>query len=93
MFPQLSEECGNMMAPYFQSTVQTLLATTERPDSDTSGLRHACLDAVDALVRNTTDSLPLVFQLAPPMIGKLQESFANPAPTAEDRQRQVRAFP
>ena len=79
---QLSEECGNMMAPCFQSTVQTLLATTERADSDTrAGWRHACLHALNALVRHT-DSLPLVFQLAPPMLGKLQESFANPAPTA-----------
>ena len=65
-----------------QSIVQTLLATTERADSDTrAGWRHACLHALDALVRHT-DSLPLVFQLAPPMLGKLQESFANPAPTA-----------
>ena len=40
-------------------------------------------------MRNTKDTMSLVFQLAPPMIGKLQESFANPAPTAEDRQRQV----
>jgi hypothetical protein len=65
-----------------QSIVQTLLATTERADSDTrAGWRHACLHALNALVRHT-DSLPLVFQLAPPMLGKLQESFANPAPTA-----------
>ena len=46
---QLSEECGNMMAPCFQSTVQTLLATTERADSDTLGL-----------MARATDSLPLV---------------------------------
>ena len=68
-----------MMAPCFQSIVQTLLATTERADSDTrAGWRHACLHALNALVRHT-DSLPLVFQLAPPMLGKLQESFVNPA--------------
>jgi hypothetical protein len=61
---------------------RTDAATTERADSDTrAGWRHACLHALDALVRHT-DSLPLVFQLAPPMLGKLQESFANPAPTA-----------
>jgi hypothetical protein len=46
------------------------------------GLRHVrAAGTLHALMRHT-DSLPLVFQLTPPMLGKLQESFANPAPTA-----------
>mmetsp|Transcript_25568 Transcript_25568/g.35285 ORF Transcript_25568/g.35285 Transcript_25568/m.35285 type:complete len:852 (+) Transcript_25568:355-2910(+) len=84
-----AEKGATMLAPYFQNIVQCLLQTAERTDAEHSGLRTAAYDALDEVVHSTEDTMPIVYQLLPSLLGKLQGTLQMAVSTADERQKQA----
>lgn len=77
---------------YFKDVVQALLETASRPAEGHDGnkLQVAAFVAIQEVVRTAAqDTLPLVAQLVPVLLGKLGETLVVPVASAEERERQA----
>jgi importin subunit beta-1 len=64
------------LAPYFQGIVQSLLQTSERPDAEQS-LRMECYESLNEIIRaSTQQNAPIVDQLTPMVLQKLEATLA-----------------
>lgn len=79
------------MSPYFKDVVQALLETAARPAdlSEQIRLQTQAFEAINDVVQSSAaDTVPMVVQLIPLMIGKLNETLHMPAATAEAAEKQ-----
>lgn len=83
---------GALLSPYFKDIVGALLETAARPVADMSeaqGLQMQAFEALNEVVRaSPPEAAPLIAQLVPVVIGKLEETSATPALTAEAAEHQ-----
>lgn len=84
-----SEENSGVLSPYFQQLVQCLLQTTEREDADEHNLRNSAYEAINFLITHSAkDQLPLMFQLMPVFMQRLEATFTMQIISANDKEAQ-----
>ncbi|KAL6780085.1 IPB1 [Auxenochlorella protothecoides x Auxenochlorella symbiontica] len=80
------------MSPYFQTVIQALLQTASRTTADageTARLQTQAFEAINEVVRaSAPDTVPLVAQLVPLMVARLQAASAHAAPSPEAVEKQ-----
>ncbi|KAG0584195.1 hypothetical protein M758_3G191900 [Ceratodon purpureus] len=82
-------QTSSPLSPFFQSIVHVLLATTEREDSGDSRLRTAAYETLNEVVRiSTEDTAPIVMQLVPVIMGKLNHTLEMAVLSSDDREKQ-----
>lgn len=83
------EQTGtNALSPFIPTLLETLLKTADRLDADEHNLRVSAIEAVSVLVQySAPDVKPVLLQLLPVVMQKLQESFSIQALTNEDREK------
>lgn len=86
------EETGGTsspLSPFFQGIVQALLATTEREDAGDSRLRASAYETLNEVVRcSTEDTAPVVLQLVPVIMQKLNYTLEMQILSSDDKERQ-----
>lgn len=84
------EDSSSPLSPFFQSIVQSLLATTEREDADESRLRTSAYETLNEVVRySSSETAPVVVHLVPAIMQKLGQTLEMQVLSAEDRERQI----
>lgn len=69
--------------------MQALLATTEREDSEDSRLRTSAYETLNEVVRiSTEDTAPIVMQLVPVIMQKLNVTLEMAVLSSDDREKQ-----
>jgi len=82
-------QSSSPLSPFFQSIVQALLATTEREDSEDSRLRTSAYETLNEVVRiSTEDTAPIVMQLVPVIMQKLNVTLEMAVLSSDDREKQ-----
>jgi importin subunit beta-1 len=82
-------QASSPLSPFFQSIVQALLATTEREDSGDSRLRTSAYETLNEVVRiSTEDTAPIVMQLVPVIMQKLNHTLEMAVLSSDDREKQ-----
>lgn len=82
-------QSSSPLSPFFQSIVQALLATTEREDSGDSRLRTSAYETLNEVVRiSTEDTAPIVMQLVPVIMQKLNVTLEMAVLSSDDREKQ-----
>ncbi|KAL3680557.1 hypothetical protein R1sor_023513 [Riccia sorocarpa] len=86
------EEAGGTsspLSPFFQGIVQALLATTVREDAGDSRLRASAYETLNEVVRcSTEDTAPIVMQLVPVIMQKLNATLEMQILSSDDREKQ-----
>ncbi|KAL2621419.1 hypothetical protein R1flu_001624 [Riccia fluitans] len=86
------EEAGGTsspLSPFFQGIVQALLATTVREDAADSRLRASAYETLNEVVRcSTEDTAPIVMQLVPVIMQKLNATLEMQILSSDDREKQ-----
>lgn len=86
------EETGvpsSPLSPFFQNIVQALLATTVREDAGDSRLRSSAYETLNEVVRcSTEDTAPIVMQLVPVIMQKLNHTLEMQILSSDDREKQ-----
>mmetsp|Transcript_8298 Transcript_8298/g.29142 ORF Transcript_8298/g.29142 Transcript_8298/m.29142 type:complete len:878 (-) Transcript_8298:27-2660(-) len=86
-----SDEATSPLSPFFQSTVQTLLAVSERADAvGASGgrLRQLAYETLNESIRcSARDTENVVLQVIPVVIGKLNQTFEVQVSTEDGREK------
>lgn len=80
------------LVPYFQSIIQTLLITSERPDAEV-GLKMECYESMNEILRSSTEeNHPTVGQLIPHVLQKLSATLVGQEQMSSDmREKQADA--
>ena len=79
---------SNALSPFMTTLLQTLLQVADREGSDECNLRVAAFQAITILIQNSApDCKPLLLQLLPVIVERLNQSFAMPALTNDDREQ------
>lgn len=82
-------QSSSPLSPFFQSIVQALLATTEREDAGDSRLRTSAYETLNEVVRiSTEDTAPIVMQLVPVIMQKLNHTLEMAILSSDDREKQ-----
>lgn len=82
-------QSSSPLSPFFQSIVQALLATTDREDSGDSRLRTSAYETLNEVVRiSTEDTAPIVMQLVPVIMAKLNHTLEMAVLSSDDREKQ-----
>ncbi|KAB2596833.1 importin subunit beta-1-like [Pyrus ussuriensis x Pyrus communis] len=77
------------IAPFFQEIVQALLTVTHRPDAGESRLRTAAYEALNEVVRCSTDeTAPMVLQLVPVIMIELHQTLEGQQLASDEKERQ-----
>ncbi|XP_009351972.1 importin subunit beta-1 [Pyrus x bretschneideri] len=77
------------IAPFFQEIVQALLTVTHRPDAGESRLRTAAYEALNEVVRCSTDeTAPMVLQLVPVIMIELHQTLEAQQLASDEKERQ-----
>ncbi|KAM7463640.1 hypothetical protein LguiA_031761 [Lonicera macranthoides] len=85
------EEIGpsSPLTPYFQEIVQSLLAVTHREDAGESRLRTGAYEALNEMVRCSTDeTAPMVLQLVPVIMMELHQTLEAQKLSSDEREKQ-----
>lgn len=81
----------SLLSPYFRDIMGALFNTAARTDLDLAEqtrLQTQAFEAVNEAVRTSSDELaPLVAQIIPMILSKLQQSVLTPTPTADAAER------
>ena len=77
------------LSPFFHSIVQSLLAAAHREDAVDSRLRVSAYETLNEVVRcSTEETAPIVMQLVPVILMKLNETLETPKLSSEDGEKQ-----
>ncbi|KAH9320615.1 hypothetical protein KI387_015254 [Taxus chinensis] len=77
------------LSPFFQNIVQSLLAAAHREDAVDSRLRASAYETLNEVVRcSTEETTPIVMQLVPVILMKLNETLEVPKLSAEGNEKQ-----
>eukprot|EP00538_Stauroneis_constricta_P004226 CAMPEP_0119570102 /NCGR_PEP_ID=MMETSP1352-20130426/43444_1 /TAXON_ID=265584 /ORGANISM="Stauroneis constricta, Strain CCMP1120" /LENGTH=859 /DNA_ID=CAMNT_0007619767 /DNA_START=157 /DNA_END=2736 /DNA_ORIENTATION=+ len=83
-----SGEQSNLLSRFMQTILQTLIQVCDRPDAEDSKLRVTAMQCISALISNSApDVKPLLAQLLPAMIDRLNASFALQALDSSDAEK------
>jgi len=78
----------NALSPYLPTLLQTLLQVAEREGSDEANLRVTAFEAITVLIQNSApDMKPVLLQLLPAIVDKLNLSFSIPVLTNDDKEQ------
>jgi len=78
---------SNALSPYVRQLLETLLQVTEREDWEESNLRFSAYEAVNMLIKNSAeDCRPVLVQMLPLIIERLQATFAMSVLSNEDKE-------
>lgn len=77
------------LSPFFHNIVHSLLAAAHREDAVDSRLRVSAYETLNEVVRcSTEETAPIVMQLVPVMLMKLNETLETPKLSSEDKEKQ-----
>ncbi|MCD7461772.1 Importin subunit beta-1 [Datura stramonium] len=77
------------LTPFFQEIVQSLLTVTHREDAGESRLRTAAYEALNEVVRCSTDeTAPMVLQLVPVIMMELHQTLEAQKLSSDEREKQ-----
>ncbi|KAJ7300086.1 hypothetical protein O6H91_19G031700 [Diphasiastrum complanatum] len=77
------------LSPFFQNIVQALLATADREEAGDSRLRTSAYETLNEVVRcSTEDTAPVVMQLVPVILQKLNLTLEMQILSSEDKEKQ-----
>ncbi|KAJ0961102.1 hypothetical protein J5N97_000917 [Dioscorea zingiberensis] len=77
------------LSPFFQDIIQALLDVTHREDAGESRLRTAAYEALNEVVRCSTDeTVPIVMQLVPVIMAELNQTLESQKLSSEERGKQ-----
>ncbi|KAJ7547373.1 hypothetical protein O6H91_08G082800 [Diphasiastrum complanatum] len=77
------------LSPFFQSLVQGLLSAADREDASESRLRSSAYETLNEIVRcSTEDTTPIVMQLVPLIMQKLNFTLEMQILSSDDREKQ-----
>ncbi|PQM41912.1 importin subunit beta-1 [Prunus yedoensis var. nudiflora] len=77
------------LAPFFQDIIQALLDATHREDAGESRLRTAAYEALNEVVRcSTDDTAPMVMQLVPLIMMELHQTLEAQKLSSDEREKQ-----
>eukprot|EP00268_Persea_americana_P025727 TRINITY_DN2507_c1_g1_i3.p1 TRINITY_DN2507_c1_g1~~TRINITY_DN2507_c1_g1_i3.p1 ORF type:complete len:914 (-),score=220.66 TRINITY_DN2507_c1_g1_i3:1145-3886(-) len=77
------------LSPFFQDIVQALLSVTHREDAGESRLRTSAYEALNEVVRCSTDeTAPIVMQLVPVIMMELNQTLEAQKLSSEEREKQ-----
>ena len=78
------------LSPFFQNIAQALLFTADRGDAPDSKLRTSAYETLNTVVLHAAlDVCPIIVQLIPVILEKLQATFQMQATTADQQERQA----
>lgn len=78
------------LSPYFPKILEALLAATAREDSVDSRLRTCAYETLNEVVRiSTDDTAPIVVQLVPVIMEKLNQTLEMAVLSSDDREKQI----
>ena len=78
----------NALSQYMPSLLQVLLQVCDRQDADEANLRVGAMEAISVLVSNSAaDVKPLLVQLIPQIVGRMEQTFNMPDFGSSDRER------
>ncbi|KAI4315557.1 hypothetical protein L6164_028353 [Bauhinia variegata] len=81
------------LTPFFQEIVQALLTATHREDAGESRLRTAAYEALNEVVRCSTDeTAPMVVQLVPLVMMELHQTLEAQNISADERQNELQGL-
>lgn len=79
----------SVLSQFFGPTLQALLQVTEREDIDEGKLRASAYEAMNVIVQcGAADTLPIVGQIVPIFIQKLEATFAMQIVSMDDKEEQ-----
>ncbi|KAH7293167.1 hypothetical protein KP509_28G014800 [Ceratopteris richardii] len=77
------------LSPFLQSIIQALLVTTDREDAGDSRLRASAYETLNEIVRcSTEDTAPVIAQLLPVIMQKLNSTLDMQLNSSDDREKQ-----
>ncbi|KAL5719053.1 Importin subunit beta-1 [Ranunculus cassubicifolius] len=86
------EDSGSLsspLTPFFQEIVQSLLTVTHREDAGESRLRTAAYEALNEVVRSSTDdTAPMVLQLVPLIMMELHKTLEEQQLSSYEKEKQ-----
>lgn len=78
------------LTPFFQEIVESLLAVTRREDAADSRLRTAAYEALNEVVRSSTDdTAPMVIQLVPVIMMELHKTLEEQKLSSYEKEKQA----
>jgi importin subunit beta-1 len=78
---------GNMLTPIFMKVMEKLVETSNRDDWQESNLRVEAYEAINKMVENCADdSLEVVAQIMPLIIGRLEAAVGMQVNTSDDKE-------
>ena len=78
---------GNMLTPIFMKVMEKLVETSNRDDWQESNLRVGAYEAINQMIENCADdSLELVAQIMPLIIGRLEAAVGMQPATSDDKE-------
>ncbi|KAH7285160.1 hypothetical protein KP509_33G016000 [Ceratopteris richardii] len=84
-----TSEPSSPLSPYIQGIIQMLLASADREDANESRLRTSAYETLNEVVRcSTEDTAPVIMQLLPAILQKLNSTLDMPVLSSEDREKQ-----
>jgi importin subunit beta-1 len=87
---EVEDKPTSPLSPYFQALATALFHASNRDDADESFLATASYEALNVLIQNSTkDSLPLIAQLLPPLLERLEKTFAAQIVSSDDKEAVV----
>ncbi|GFH57808.1 hypothetical protein CTEN210_14284 [Chaetoceros tenuissimus] len=85
---QAEKSGSNALSPYMGPLLQTLLQVTDREDADDNNLRFSAFEAISALIQySAPDCSPMLQELLPVIVQRLNATFSVSALTNEDKER------
>lgn len=92
---QAQQQETNALSVYMPNLMQVLLQVCDRPDSDEANLRVGAMEAISVLVSNSaSDVKPLLVQLIPQIVGRLEATFGMQdfGPSDREKKEQVQGL-
>lgn len=85
-----SSSLSSPLTPFFQEIVESLLAVTRREDAADSRLRTAAYEALNEVVRSSTDdTAPMVIQLVPVIMMELHKTLEEHKLSSYEKEKQA----
>lgn len=89
------EQETNMLSPYMPGLLTSLLSSADRPDSDESNLRVACMEAISELISvAANDVRPMLSGALPEFLNRFEHTFnmSDMSPDEKNRRDQVQGL-
>ncbi|KAL5706753.1 Importin subunit beta-1 [Ranunculus cassubicifolius] len=85
-----SVSSSSPLTPFFQEIFQAILTVTHREDAGESRLRTSAYEALNEVVRSSTDeTAPMVMQLVPLIMTELHNTLEVQKPSSEEKEKQA----